>query len=821
MRLFILIGISILLSISGAQAGDWPMFGHDAAHTGTADEVVEPPLEVLWKYTIRGYGGDVLSSPSVSGGVLYVSAADGYLYALDASTGSLRRKYQTNGPTSIAVSDGVVYGSSYGYVYAYDKESNQIKVYGTLSYGYVHAIDTTTGSLKWEYKTDGYIGPPTISGEIVYIPGYYLYALDANTGDLRWEYKTNYNYSSIAVSEDTVYVSSYYMYALDANTGSLKWVSQHVSGATASPSVYRDIVYVSSHDGYVYALDANTGDIKWNYKIGSTVSSPAVSGGVVYVGSSDFNVYALDARTGSLKWKYMTDGGVRSSPAISGGVVYVGSMDHNLYALDAITGSLKWKYKTSDYVKSSPAISDGVVYVDSGSTLYAFAPKQTNWALIGTILTTFLVGIVALLLLKQKKEIYQKISPLITKSSIAITIAIGLGLALILFLSWYSQSVKDISTFIDSVIIIMIIFLILPSLAWVSRNFSIKMSVLAIGLISVFLVFVTLMLRSLLYGAYSAIIFGIIEGLALGLVWIIIRIIVQVILFSAKTIRNRNFNTVIGSKFRKPIKSQVAMKLKVEEIRQKSEYKNVQSQKYKIAGIILIILLIIVGAFGYMVYQKYSPLSELAKCENCIDYKKVNIVQYEASVPDIKITGVDVEKLIIDVPIIIHNPSTKDTETVKIDFDIYMEGRHLTQGTIPAYELPAKQNTTILIKDVAIKYEELGEVLQIVGEKHGTEIVREGKANIMMTIDLVIYFPIEIFDINIYTFSIPVTIETEVPIDMLNQKEGAEKQIDEKLEELASTLTIEPSLPVSEPSIPKPTTAVPTIPEPTIPSNPL
>ena len=739
MRLIVLIGFVFLLLIGVAQAGDWPMFGHDAAHTGTTDEVVEPPLDVLWKYNMR-YGGD-WSSPVVSDGIVYAGGSDGYVYALDARTGSIRRKYQTDSQTSVAVSNGVIYASSYGYVYTYDEESNQIKVLGTLSHGYVYAINANTGSLNWEYKTDGYIGSPTISGEIVYIPGYYVYALDANTGDLRWEYKTNYNDSYIAVSEDTVYVSSYYVYALDANTGRLKWVSQHINGATASPSVSKDIVYVGSHDGYVYALDANTGDIKWNCKIGSTVSSPAVSGGVVYVGSSDFNVYALDARTGSLKWKYMTDGGVRASPAISGGVVYVGSMDQNLYALDAITGSLKWKYKTSGSLDSSLAISDGVVYVDSsdtlyafapidsGSTLYAFAPRQTNWALIGAILTTFLVGIVALLLLKPKKEIYQKISPLITKSSIAI--GLGLGLALILFLIWYNPSGEDVSTIIDLGFIIIItmilflLFLILPGLLWV---------------------------------------------------------IVQVILFSARTIRNRNFNTVIGSKFRKPIKSQIAMKLEAKEIPQKSESKNVQSQKYKIAGIILIILLIIIGAFGYIVYQKYSPLSELADCgNNCIDYKKVKAVQYETSVPDIKITETDVEKLIMDVPIIIHNPSAKDTKTVKIDFDVSMEGKHLTKGTIPAYELPAKQNTTILIKDVVIKYEELGEVLTTVTEKHGAEMVIEGKANISMTTDLLIYFPIDIFSINIYTFTIPIQIETEVPVDILKQNEDAKKQIEEKV----------------------------------------
>ncbi len=42
-------------------AGDWPMEGHDLLHSGMADEVVETPLELLWKYTT---GGGVDPSPN-------------------------------------------------------------------------------------------------------------------------------------------------------------------------------------------------------------------------------------------------------------------------------------------------------------------------------------------------------------------------------------------------------------------------------------------------------------------------------------------------------------------------------------------------------------------------------------------------------------------------------------------------------------------------------------------------------------------------------------------------------------------------------------
>ena len=648
MRLIVLIGFAFLLSMGIAQADDWPMFGHDAAHTGVTNEVVEPPLELLWKYTME----DDVFSPVVSGDVVFVSTWDFwndnvYLYALDTATGTLKWKHQSRGavPSSPAISGNVVYYIGDG--------------------GSVYALDMATGTLKWIYTTRASIySSPTVSDGVIFIgtcnSGNDVYALYAATGVLKWKYETGGSVvSSPAVSDGVVYVGSWdsNVYALDEATGTLKW-KQKIGGLLDSPTVSDGIVYVGSTDSNVYALDAATGALKWKYKTGnSAVSSPAVSDSMVYVGSQDSNVYALDGTTGALKWKFKTGNCVAASPAVSGDVVYVGSGDSNLYALDGTTGAIKWKYETGGSVVSSPVISGGVVYVGSTDrNLYAFKPSEIA---ISEVLP-------------------ETIQPILTTTPTG-------NLAL-----ETPETQNHINWMLVSAILL----------------------ILLIG--------------------------------AVALLW-------------------------------RKSKDNVPRTIK------KQANKEMPAQRYKTLWIILIILLIIFGAFGYIVYQKYSPLSELAKCENCIDYKKVNILQYESSVPDIKITGVDVEKLIIDVPIIIHNPSIKDTETVKINFDIYMEGRHLTQGTIPAYELPAKQNTTILIKDVAIRYEELGEVLQIVIEKHGAEVVREGKANISMTTDLLIYFPIEIFSINIYTFTIPIQIETEVPVDMLKQNEDAKKQIEEKV----------------------------------------
>ncbi len=90
-----LITVLIIITLAQvAQAGDWPMRGHDLSHTSTSDEVVEPPLELLWSYATEK---PVPSSPAISGGVVYVGSEDGNVYALDAATGNLKWKYTTCG----------------------------------------------------------------------------------------------------------------------------------------------------------------------------------------------------------------------------------------------------------------------------------------------------------------------------------------------------------------------------------------------------------------------------------------------------------------------------------------------------------------------------------------------------------------------------------------------------------------------------------------------------------------------------------------------------------------------------------------------------
>ena len=51
MRIMLVFAVLVLLS----GTADWHMFGHDPQRTGGADESVEPPLELLWKYESDRY----------------------------------------------------------------------------------------------------------------------------------------------------------------------------------------------------------------------------------------------------------------------------------------------------------------------------------------------------------------------------------------------------------------------------------------------------------------------------------------------------------------------------------------------------------------------------------------------------------------------------------------------------------------------------------------------------------------------------------------------------------------------------------------------
>jgi len=358
----------------------WPMFHHDLSHTGYSTSTAPNTDNVRWSYTT---GDHVSSSPAVVDGAVFVGSDDGYVYAINATTGTdiwLPQEISDYALSSPAI--------------AYDR------IFVGASDGKVCALYETDGSLNWtSLDLGGAVeSSPAVADGMVFVGSGNgtVYALNQQTGEVVWKNTTTAGYpvkSSPAVVDGVVYIGSNDrgVYAFNAIDGNQIWKFETRGEVESSPAVVDGVVFVGSKDTRVYALNATNGSKMWEFRTDAGVtSSPAVAYGKVFVGSWDKWVYALPQfdpngdgtiTTDEVEWKNLTAGLVRSSPGVADGKVFVGSDDGNIYVFNATDGSVVWSYKTDDSVYSSPAIAStvvgGMVFVGSDDhKVYAFGPPN-------------------------------------------------------------------------------------------------------------------------------------------------------------------------------------------------------------------------------------------------------------------------------------------------------------------------------------------------------------------------------------------------------------------------------------------------------------
>ena len=360
----LLVAVALLAS---ADARAQSMFRGNAAHTGAYGS--DGPRQfhrVKWSFPT---GDRIVSSPVYNDGVIYFGGDDGYIYAVDASTGHQRWKRKTDGPVPAtpAIDGGTLYVGSYD--------------------GKFYALDARTGTLRWKFTTGGerrfeakglhgqlpknqtiadafdvFLSSPIVGNGVVYFGSGdgHVYALDAKSGELRWKFATgDVVHASPAYADGVVYFGSWdsWFYAVDAQTGAQKWrfhggedgVIHNQIGFQSSPAVVDGLVYTGCRDSNLYALDAATGREKWRYDANGSwiISSPAVTQGKVIFGTSDSSLFIVaDAATGDVITKIQGNAYMFSSPSVAGSVVFTGILNGSLEARDLASGALLWEYQT-------------------------------------------------------------------------------------------------------------------------------------------------------------------------------------------------------------------------------------------------------------------------------------------------------------------------------------------------------------------------------------------------------------------------------------------------------------------------------------------
>jgi outer membrane protein assembly factor BamB len=214
---------------------------------------------------------------------------DGNIYSVDAKTGEQRWKFASEGehrftarhihgadPAAESMPDPFdLYLSSPTVV--------QDTVYVGSGDGNIYAIDAASGALRRKFRTGNVVhASPAVANDTVYIGSWdtFFYALNAKSGQERWRFKTGEDHvtsnqvgiqSSAVIADGVVYFGcrDSNLYALDAATGPEKWAfSTKGSWVISTPIVADGTLYFAtsdSHAGTLIAIDLDKHVTAWTF----------------------------------------------------------------------------------------------------------------------------------------------------------------------------------------------------------------------------------------------------------------------------------------------------------------------------------------------------------------------------------------------------------------------------------------------------------------------------------------------------------------------------------------------------------------------------
>ena len=352
----------------GLETASWPIFRGDPALSGVAKDSVPDRLTLLWTFET---GDEIVSTPAIGLGRIYVSSTDAHVYALDIEDGSQDWRFDAGDAleASPMLLDSVLY-------------------VGSLDGGFF-ALDALTGQVRWKVALGSGIhgsanraAAPDGSEDLILVGSYdnNMYCFGADSGERKWAYEAR-NYINGAPATDGRRVAfggcDGSLHIVDAADGAPIGEVDVGSYIPGSAAVVQGRAYVGHYKGAVVCIDLAGQEIVWEYgdedQDGAFFSSPAVGEERVVVGSRDEFLHCIDRETGQKVWTFRTRGKVDSSPVIVGNSVIFGSEDGRLYRVDLASGRELWTYEIGGAITGSPAVAGGGVFVGSeDGSLYAF-----------------------------------------------------------------------------------------------------------------------------------------------------------------------------------------------------------------------------------------------------------------------------------------------------------------------------------------------------------------------------------------------------------------------------------------------------------------
>jgi len=365
-----------------APADAWPMSRGCPEGTGRSAAKLSLPLAEHWHrdFDKTAFG----ATPVIAGGTIYVGDLDGTFHALALADGKTTWSFKAESagfPSAAAVSlttaePFVVVGDDTGVVRAFDRAS---------------------GTLAWEYETDGEIsGGPTIipptagaAGEpgqrvLVGSQDASLSCLALADGRLLWKHEiADQIRCSPTVADGRVFLAGCdgKLHVIDVATGT-EQAAVPIDGPTGTtPAAHEDRVFFGTEGGGFFAIDFRAAGVAWKTAPAANAqayrSSATVADGLAIVGSRGKAVEAFSIADGARRWRQPLRGRVDGSPVFVGGVVIVGDMAGRIVALDPADGKPAWEFDAGGGFTGSPAVADGrLVIASDNGTIWCFRSEN-------------------------------------------------------------------------------------------------------------------------------------------------------------------------------------------------------------------------------------------------------------------------------------------------------------------------------------------------------------------------------------------------------------------------------------------------------------
>ena len=356
-----------------AQPPDaWPMYGHDAAHTGRTT-----------------HKGALTASlvPAFGTAFQIAVAPDGTFYGgFTEDLHGIVRAYRPDGTLKWERDTGFAANVS---SVAVGPDGTPYAVSGVTS-DTLYALNIANGTVLWSRS----LGNVSLSKLSIGSDGAIYIGIQRNAetfgellayrpdGSLKWKWNPeipNCGVESTAAigPGGVVYIQHNCagLVSLNEATGAENWRLAATGDPFNSPSVAQDgTIYIGSGDRRFRAINP-AGTQKWNVDVQGfmfyTAQAISADGLTIYRGDNDGIFYAFTS-TGSIKWSYDTgsDAPLSDATLASNGLVFFSAQPGTLFALRTADGSLAW---------SSPAAGagapiagpDGTFYVP-GEVVYSF-----------------------------------------------------------------------------------------------------------------------------------------------------------------------------------------------------------------------------------------------------------------------------------------------------------------------------------------------------------------------------------------------------------------------------------------------------------------